>query len=177
MGTDPAPTHVGHVVAVGGKAWCAVRSVDTAPSPAGCFIPPNAIGHGLWFLDTPSHRTFQALVGADRFQTASDLADTDLVGHTVPAPANGTTFQESRGLFGLASGTAFADALTGGAALAAQHAPILLTARDYFPSATVTSITTWTSEPAPNTFEADIFGGPAAIAQPLQDALTAKVRP
>ncbi|WP_194912634.1 cell wall-binding repeat-containing protein [Catenulispora rubra] len=109
---------------------------------------------------------------------AVDTASVYLSGHMMPDPPGSSNFeQDNRGLFGLASGTAYADALTGGAAMAVEHAPILLTTRDIFPAETARFVANWTTQPAPSTFDADVFGGPAAIAQSLQDALSAKIRP
>lgn len=166
-----ASPSAGHVLAVGGQAVCALKTIDTAAGAPPCFIPPNLIGAGLVDFGTEKNKTFQGLVGADRFQTAADLAPLDY--HVMPTPDGSPGSQESKGLFGLASGTTFADALTGGAALAFQHAPILLTARSFFPPATAAFINDKTGD----TFHAEIFGGPGAIAPALQDALTVKIHP
>jgi hypothetical protein len=115
------------------------------------------------------------LIGKDRFQTAADVAS-HLTGHLLAGPPGGMTEQDNRGSFGIASGTTYADALTGGAAMAVEHAPILLTARDFFPADTAKYLTTMTGQPAPNTFDADFFGGPAAISPALESSLDAKIR-
>ena len=181
LGTFTTPTGpqqstlASHVVALGGKSYCAVQDVDIPGYP--CLIPPPYIGGGPVFENDPGGRGFEAVIGTDRYQTAALVANT-LPTHWLPDPnVEFGGYEDDFGLFGLASGATYADALTGGAAMAVQHAPILLTARDYFPDATGKYIAKTVTQPAPYNFEADIFGGPAAIAPALQDAVTAKIRP
>lgn len=179
IGTTPTgpqqSTFASHVVALGGKSYCAVQDVDIPGYP--CLIPASYIGGGPVFENDPGGKGFEAVIGTDRYQTAALVADS-LPVHWLPDPnVEFGGYEDDFGLYGLASGATYADALTGGAAMAVQHAPILLTARDHFPDATGKWVGKAATQPTPYTFEADIFGGPAAIAPTLQDALTAKIRP
>jgi len=165
-----------HVVALGGQAYCAVQVLSSKHGPYPC-SDTNA-SSGLVFAETVDGKAFEAVIGKDRYETAADTASLFLSSHLLPDPPGSSNFeQDNQGLFGLASGTTYADALTGGAAMAVEHAPILLTTRDSFPVETAKFVANWTTQPAPSTFDADVFGGPAAIAQSLQDALSAKIRP
>jgi hypothetical protein len=175
VGSAPAPV-LSHVLALGGQATCAVQSIDAKPGTPPCLLPPLPVGVG-GFDTIGGGKAFQAVVGADRFQTAAGLAASGLTDHTERTP-DGLGFQDDRGLFGLASGTSYADALTGGAAMAVEHAPIVLTARGYFPAATGAFINGITNRrPATDTFAAAVFGGPAAIAPALENALIADIKP
>lgn len=174
VGSVPDPVY-SHVLTLGGQATCAVQSIDAKPGTPPCFIA--GMPRGIGGYDTiGGSKAFRGIVGEDRFQTAAYVATSGLTAHIQRSSDLTSSFQDDDGLFGLASGTTYADALTGGAAMAVEHAPVLLTARTYFPADVRTYITTAAARPAPSTFEADIFGGPVVIAPALQDALTAKIR-
>jgi len=175
VGSVPDPVY-SHVLTLGGQATCAVQSIDAKPGTPPCFLA--GLPRGIGGYDTiGGSKAFRGIVGEDRFQTAAYVATSGLTSHIEWSPDQTWSFHDDDGLFGLASGTTYADALTGGAALAVEHAPVLLTARTYFPAAVGSSIATATTRPAPSTFEADIFGGPVAIAPALESALDAKIRP
>ena len=180
----PTGEEFGHVLALGGQAVCAVQIIDARSDSPDCFhflpgmsaaAPPIGI-----FSTLTGDKSFEGADGGDRYETAAAVAN--LSEHSLPGPDgirdNGVNF----GFFGLASGTTYADALTGGAAMAVEHAPIVLTTRASFPPATAWVIAgradpTEAPTQMPTTFTADVFGGPAAVAPALQAALTAKINP
>jgi hypothetical protein len=166
--------YLSHVLAVGGQATCAVWSIDGLP---GC-----ADG-GSKYIDTGDYvmlgteigmnpPEFGEIAGPTRYATAAGI-QSSFVDHTFYAPGISASFD---GRIGIASGTSYADALTGGAAMAVLHARIELTERDYFPAVTASAVDAWALAPAPNTFEGDIFGGPAAVSPALEAQLNVDIR-
>ena len=170
-----------HVLALGGQAFCAVYAVDGGP---GCdstmkHFASNTYANGLinyaWAVpgkDGIGHDSggFMGLSGMNRYETAAAVAHTGITGHSNrPDAAISGAYNER---FGLASGDTYPDALTGAAAMATLHTPILLTKRDYFPPATLKFLTGIPFTPRyEQTVEADIFGGPGAISTGLEAQL------
>src|SRR5207245_9402522 len=73
---------------------------------------------------------------------------------------------------GVATGTTFPDALTGGAYMASVGGPLLLTEPGYEPAATVAAIARVAST-AP---DVEIFGGPRAVSTSVSDGVIAAVQ-
>jgi spore coat protein A len=96
-----------------------------------------------------AHAPVRRVSGSDRYATAAATA------RLVPSPA--TVF--------VASGTAFADALAGGAAVAALGGVLLLTERDHLPTATVDALSSIGRVPIA------VLGGTAAVADSVLDEL------
>ena len=124
----------GHVLALGGQAVCAVQIIDARSDSPECFDFFGDVSSGTsigTFSTLTGDKSFEGADGGDRYETAAAVAN--LSEHSLPGPDgirdNGVNF----GFFGLASGTTYADALTGGAAMAVEHAPIVLTTRASFP--------------------------------------------
>jgi hypothetical protein len=86
------------------------------------------------------------LFGADRYQTAIKVAD-----HFFPSPT----------VVGLASGTVFPDALSGGAHMARLGGPILLTLPNELPA----SMRSWFQARRLTVARAVIYGGTGAVAE------------
>jgi hypothetical protein len=180
LGDVPGPTPgslTSHAIALGAQAVCAVSLVDSPSGPMTCFIPPEFYGQ-LYSTGTVNagirNTTYFAIAGIDRYQTAAAAANTHFASYsTGTGPWLDFEFSDR---FGLASGTSFPDALTGGAAMAVLHAPIVLTERDFFSSATATYVNAIVTAPVPNTIEADIFGGPAAVGPGLEATLNARIK-
>jgi len=93
---------------------------------------------------------FTPLSGADRFATAAAVAGSQLF--TAHGPI---------GRVGLATGMAWPDALSGGALIATQHGPLLLTdpSSQYLPSAELNLVKAL----APHLSGTVVFGGPQAV--------------
>jgi len=89
----------------------------------------------------------EQLVGADRYTTAAAVAERFFAGAHVA---------------GVASGSAFADAATGGAHIAAMGGPLLLTPPDRVALRTASAIGT-----APELEQLIVYGGTAVIPEPL----------
>ncbi|WP_344663123.1 cell wall-binding repeat-containing protein [Catenulispora subtropica] len=163
--TSPEPKGV---MAIGGPAYCAV-TYAAAPISGKCDAKGMSLlgDHGLNIANDYHGHFYFAVIGGNRYRTAAEVAY--YTHHNVSAdPALNTPFSDR---FGLASGTDFPDALTGGAAMATLHSPILLTARDYFPDGTADALSHGFKPTSGPTYEADIFGGPAAIAPELEQQL------
>jgi hypothetical protein len=95
--------------------------------------------------------------GYDRYATAS------LVAGTFGAPKT----------VGVATGTRFADALTGAAMLAAAHSPLLLTDPVRLPDGTAATLHGFSQALAGGSLE--IFGGPAAVSDAVEQEVAAAV--
>jgi YVTN family beta-propeller protein len=93
-----------------------------------------------------------AIVGADRFQTAVDVA---------------TKFFNSPASVGFATGRSFPDALSGGALLGHLGAPLLLIDTSSVP----TTVITYVSGAQPTLAKGSLFGGLSTIASSVEDAL------
>ena len=93
-----------------------------------------------------------AIAGADRYATATALAD---------------AFFDGPSFVGLTSGLVFADALGGGVVAARHGGPLLLTARDDLPTATAGYL----AGNAAGITEVQFYGGPSAISQAVRDAV------
>jgi len=106
---------------------------------------------GSWTSTVPDAGTvpYSRIAGADRFATAVALSSS--------APTGGTVY--------VATGDAFADALAGGPAAAAQAAPVLLVHRDSIPDATAQRIA------ALRPSKIVVLGGPASVS----DAVVAQL--
>jgi hypothetical protein len=86
------------------------------------------------------------LSGADRYETSVDVAE-----HFFADPS----------IAGLASGTVFPDALSGGAHIAELGGPMLLTAPSSLPS----TVGTWFRDHADSVTVVEIYGGTTAVAE------------
>jgi len=95
-----------------------------------------------------------AIVGADRFQTAVDVA---------------TKFFSSPGSVGFATGRSFPDALSGGALLGHLGVPLLLVDTSSVPSTVITYVT----GAQPTITKGSMFGGTKTIGSSVEDALDA----
>ena len=92
------------------------------------------------------------LVGADRFATATLVAD---------------AFFEAPSTVGIATGASFADALAGGPHVAAAGGPMLLAERDRLPAATEAYLGTV----VPSVTQVWLYGGPGALGAALESAV------
>jgi putative cell wall-binding protein len=111
-----------------------------------------AAAAGLRNLDAKAE-----FAGSDRYATAA------MVASTFAAPLTA----------GVATGTHFADALTGAAMLAAAHGPLLLTDPVTLPDGTATALHGFSKALAGGTVE--IFGGPAAVSDAVEQQVAAAV--
>jgi putative cell wall-binding protein len=147
LAAGPAAVHVhGVVLLTNGSSLTPAVAAYLAAHPGSVY----AIG-GPAVVADPSAT---ALSGADRYATAAAVAGT-----LFTAPAN----------MGVASGTAFPDALSGGAFQAHFGGPIVLTDPHVLPASTSTYITG-----AKTTIViTDIFGGTAAVSVTVQTAVGA----
>jgi SpoIID/LytB domain protein len=93
----------------------------------------------------------EKVVGADRYETAVKVAE-QFFGRPTMA--------------GLASGTNFPDALSGGAHVAAKGGPILLTAPDTLPA----SLTAWFGDAGGDLAHLEVYGGDTAISAAVVQA-------
>jgi YVTN family beta-propeller protein len=93
-----------------------------------------------------------AIAGADRFETAVDVAK---------------TFFSSPGSAGFATGRTFPDALSGGALLGHLGAPLLLVDTSIVP----TTVITYVSGAQPTLAKGSLFGGVSTIGSSVEDAL------
>jgi putative cell wall-binding protein/cell wall-associated NlpC family hydrolase len=100
--------------------------------------------------------TVDRIGGANRYETAA-LAST-------------AAFPSGASVVFVASGAGFPDALAGGAAAGARHAPVLLVQPDAVPAATATAL----DRLAPTTLE--VLGGPGAVSDAVLAALAAPGR-
>jgi len=99
-----------------------------------------------------------AVVGTDRYDTARAVAD---IFRQVDPKAP----------IGVATGSAFADALTGGAYMAMNGGPLLLTKSASLPAPTVQAVrSVWST-----TSEVDVFGGPNAVSATVFGQLVSMV--
>lgn len=96
--------------------------------------------------------TAAPIAGADRYATATALAD---------------AFFDRPSFVGVTSGLVFADALGGGVVAARHGGPLLLTARDDLPTATAGYL----AGNAAGITEVQFYGGPSAISQAVRDAV------
>ncbi|MCU1378916.1 MAG: hypothetical protein JWN29_1899 [Acidimicrobiales bacterium] len=98
---------------------------------------------GSWTSTVPNTATigYSRMSGADRYATAAALSSGAAIGGTVY----------------VATGASFADALAGGPAAAARHAPLLLTGRDVLPAGTRQRLV----ELKPSSIV--VLGGPAVV--------------
>jgi hypothetical protein len=130
-----------HVTAVGGGAVAAVAAL------------PGSTGH------------YKPAWGLDRYQTAYAVAR---LGWTVPEGPGGLQFVAIP-VIGVASGSSFADALTGGAYMAAKNGPLLLTS-----SPDLADPVMWTvkSGLTPGG-DIAVFGGPGVLGPSIVSTLVA----
>ncbi|MCO8126153.1 choice-of-anchor O protein [Acidimicrobiia bacterium EGI L10123] len=96
----------------------------------------------------------QAIAGADRYATSALLA---------------AAFFEAPTFVGITSGEKFPDALSGGVASAMNGGPLMLSASDALSAATAGYL----ADRAESVTEVEIYGGPAAIAEAVVDAIAA----
>ncbi|WP_190276769.1 cell wall-binding repeat-containing protein [Catenulispora acidiphila] len=119
----------------------------------------TAVGGGAWTaLQQPAMYVAGAvtgIVGGDRYGTATAVAN-----------AWGTNTQ-NKYTIGLATGTGFADALTGGALTAHANGPLLLTDPAVLSPATANYLRAYGTSIA----TIDVFGGPTAIAPTVINAV------
>ena len=119
----------------------------------------TAVGGGAQaaLLQPVFHGTgqFTGIAGSDRYSTAADVA---------AAWGNDT---QNKYTVGLATGTGFADALTGGALMAHAGGPLLLTDSTTLSPATATYLHNFATSIA----TIDVFGGPNAIAPTTINAI------
>ncbi|HTN80376.1 MAG TPA: cell wall-binding repeat-containing protein, partial [Acidimicrobiales bacterium] len=101
-----------------------------------------------------AYPTGQAIVGIDRYETSQLIA---------------SRFFPSPGTIGLASGTTFADALTGGAHIARFSGPMLLTDPSVLPA----TIQAYLNSKASNIGGGFLYGGTAAVSDSVR--ITAQV--
>lgn len=101
--------------------------------------------------------TYVAAVGADRYETAAKVAAAFL-------PA-GKADQ-----IGIATGTVYADALTGGAYMATVDGPLLLTNPKVLPASTAAAISQFSTQ------EINIFGGNVAISKDVVKQIAALLK-
>ncbi|MFL6117889.1 MAG: cell wall-binding repeat-containing protein [Catenulispora sp.] len=146
-----------------------VLSDDTTMDPATtAFVKTHtvidAVGTQAWnatkALAGPG-RSVNPLYGATRYDTATGVARrvVAMSGHPFPAGV------------AIAGGTAFPDALTGGAFAANAGLPLLLTDPQRLDSATADQLHVWANTLASVT----IFGGRSAVTRPVADAITRTV--
>ncbi|MEY9930071.1 hypothetical protein ABH926_004713 [Catenulispora sp. GP43] len=107
MTRSPGPqpgSIVDHVLVLGGKAFCAVDTMYADATPPQCQPFPDMIGTGIGEADLPGlpSKHFSTVIGKDRYQTATELADFILPVHSLPGP-DCDNWQDNRGLFGIAS--------------------------------------------------------------------------
>ncbi|WP_212237174.1 cell wall-binding repeat-containing protein [Catenulispora pinistramenti] len=130
-----------------------IRAKETTPGAV------TAVGGGAWAALTRS--TFHGagpitgIAGADRYGTAAAVA------------ATWDTGTQSKITVGLATGTGFADALTGGALAALSGGPLLLTA----PATLSPATAAYLHELRTSIATIDVFGGSNAIAPAVIDAI------
>ena len=161
--TKPTP-----VFALGGPAYCAVFSIGGGgciPAEVAQFADNGQISAG------GASGYFDGLIGSDRYHTAGEAAYAYTTHHVSSNEWIDPIFQNR---FGLASGTGFPDALTGGAAMATLHSPIFLTERDDLPAGSTKYLGAQLAGSG-LTAEADIFGGPVAVSPALEQQLTAQI--
>ena len=103
-----------------------------------------------------AHEPVMRLAGKDRYST----------GAAVTAEA----FDSDVAVVYMATGLDFPDALAGGAAAAAEGAPLLLTSRLSIPEATVSELMRMKPE------KIVVLGGKAAVSNEVQDALATYLR-
>jgi putative cell wall-binding protein len=145
LAAGPAAAHVhGVVLLTNGSSLTPAVAAYLAAHPGSVY----AIG-GPSVVADPSA---MALSGADRYATAAAVAST-----LFTAPAN----------MGVASGTAFPDALSGGAFQAHFGGPIVLTDPHVLPASTSTYI----AGAKTTIVITDIFGGTAAVSVTVQTAV------
>jgi putative cell wall-binding protein len=130
-------------------------SNGASPAPATSTYLSRRGGLALIAVGGPAAAAYpsgERIVGADRYDTSQLVASRFFT--------NPTTF-------GLASGTAFPDALSGGAGVARSAAPILLTA----PSGLPTIVRQYLGTNATSILGGVLFGGDAAVSEsPRVDA-------
>lgn len=105
-----------------------------------------------------SAKTYVGIVGTDRYETAAKVAGEFLA-------AGGKADQ-----IGVATGTVYADALTGGSYMATVDGPLLLTNPKVLPAFTAEAIA------KSSTQEINIFGGNAAISPAVAKQIAALVK-
>lgn len=103
--------------------------------------------------------------GANRYETAA-----------ATAPADYSNEAGVRPYSGFASGVGFADALTGGAALAVLHGPLVLTDPNEIPAADAAMITRIAGEGGGITKTSYVFGGDQAVSQSVEDQLAGTIQ-
>ena len=145
LAAGPAAAHVhGVVLLTNGSSLTPAVTQYLAAHPGTVY----AIGGPAVAAD----RSATALSGADRYATAAMVASS-----LFPAPVN----------VGLASGTAFPDALSGGAFQAHFAGPIVLTDPSVLPASTSAYLTAAKS----TIVTTNIFGGVAAVSMTVQTAI------
>ncbi len=123
---------------------------------------PQAAPNGVALHPVLSLQLNQPLTAVDRIGGASR--------YETAALASTAAFPAGAPVVFVASGAGFPDALAGGAAAAARHAPVLLVQPDAVPAATATAL----DRLAPTTVE--VLGGPGAVSDAVLAALAAPGR-
>ena len=142
----PAAAHIGGAVLLTAGS---VMPSETATYLAAHAKTTYAIGGPAAVAAPAAH----AIVGADRYGTAVDVA---------------TTFFTAPTTLGIATGTNFPDALAAGAFLARVGGPLVLTSADTLPSPTLQYLTSVASSAT----SAHIFGGTSAVSDSVRTAVS-----
>ncbi|ACU69454.1 putative cell wall binding repeat 2-containing protein [Catenulispora acidiphila DSM 44928] len=153
----PNVTAIGWSSTLAGLAMIGVPDyiIDSTIKPG----TPAKSGGDSWGTDIG---TLYFIAGADRYTTAEGVAIED-TGPDCCAPDDP--------FVGYASGNGFADALTGGAALATLHGRLFLTAPNYVPTATTAIFPGPPDQVKGTTYTGTVFGGTQAVSQGVEDRL------
>jgi hypothetical protein len=165
--SGPTNFAIPNVSAIGWSASVAgMKLVGVDPQILAIRQPPSGPNLNLGVWDDIEHdpqnlRSIDVVAGADRYLTAQlaaayDVTENDFFIHNDP-------------FVGYASGETFADALTGGAALATVHGRLFLTEPTSVPAADTDADAFLGAE----THTAFVFGGPVAVSQGVEDRLAA----
>jgi putative cell wall-binding protein len=150
-------TSIGWSATLAGLAMIGVPKyvIDSEIKPG----TPKQPGNSAWSAESGS---IAFIAGIDRYTTAEGAAIED------PGP-NCCAPQDP--FIGYASGDGFADALTGGAAMATLHGRLLLTAPNSVPTATTALFPGPADQVKYDTYTATVFGGTQAVSQGVEDRL------
>jgi hypothetical protein len=153
----PNVASIGWSATLAGLAMIGVPKdvIDSTVKPG----TPKQHGAGSWGTE---RGTLLYIAGIDRYTTAEGAAFED-PGSNCCAPEDP--------FVGYASGEGFADALTGGAAIATLHGRLFLTAPDSVPTATTALFPGPADQVKYNTYTGTVFGGTQAVSQGVEDQL------